>query len=203
MRELIVSDGSEISRLSKSGRRKEMFNCFTDKVRNLLLSMNISNRRKYLLRTVMDRSHDNFGGIDSLLRRCQKNGHDRTTKDKPCLSDKYLAEQSLWAKRIYSLSSCRPYANGNDFWGEINIGLLVLNEDAYTKKLDVSPNPRSEWGLFLQENPEIRRQALLGVILLDTKIKKHKLQELYLNLDTAPRLLVERIHQSGYFRNSN
>jgi len=100
----------------------------------------------------------------------------------------------IWAAKNYSIDLARPYRHEDDCGGftegKINDFLIILDPSLYL----------ATGGLFFQPDIELRRKALLGIIISDTNPNRPKLPPLRFKLTTRNlEEVVKNLQETGYY----
>ncbi len=191
MVDLFVYDGSAVARdvsLSSVQKDEMLQKVFLEVISSL--KPNLS--PELLLRTVLDRKGDNFGGIDTFLTGCVTNGHDRTSDSNwGIMRDdvkQKLTQEGYTGKDVIWATPTKPY-NWYTAYG-MNVGVLIIDKGAYEEK--------ATW-IYVQKDIDTRKKALRGILLFDMdKEQVEPRENLHIQLGNV-EYAVDEIHQAGYF----
>ncbi|VVB59293.1 Uncharacterised protein [uncultured archaeon] len=197
MVDLFIYDGSPVARdesLNSIQKDEMLQNIFCKVISSLKPSL----PPELLLRTVLDRKGDNFGGIETFLTSCTNNGHDRTSdSDWGIMTDEmkrelprrgYTGKDVIWARQGITDENPKPY-NWYAAYG-MNVGVLIIDKGAYKEEFDQ---------IYGQKDVNTRKNGLLGILLFDMdKEQIEPRDNLHILLGDV-KYAVDEIHQAGYF----
>ncbi len=171
----------------------------------------LSSGRPVLLRQIVDRENDNFGGLEEWLEACLSNGHDRhDSSDWRSMHPGYvesLEHQGLcpkdvvWATELYRGTEPQPYFSWPHSEGKgENVAILVLDKELYQKvPIDTGYVKDS---IYAQKGADARRSALLGIVLFDVHnpISGKRPPVAIRDAESDIQAIPEVLQSQGYFR---
>ena len=153
--------------------------------------------QSFLVRNIFDLNKNNFGGIEKLIRNCLENGHDRTEEEE-CDNGGFTIERVkdrrglkssdlIWAVEYRCIDNVKRYFCMKDLMAEygdaFSEGFFVFDKSMYNEERNT---------LYFQTDIEVRKRALLAMVLFEVNLEKIERQKNNYKARTGSRYHVEK-----------